>query len=74
MSILDLPLERQKEIAKQDGFSDVESWRAHVEKLLDASKKHVDSLKQVDYNNLTPEQQASYRRFGNKVASGNPPQ
>ncbi|MEG2264127.1 MAG: hypothetical protein RSC68_07215 [Acinetobacter sp.] len=73
MSILDLPLERQKVIAKQDGFSDVESWRTHVQAKLDACKKHDQSLKQVSYyDDLTPAQQVKYRRWGSKVISGNP--
>lgn len=73
MSILDLPLARQEQIAKEDGFLNVEAWRAHVQAKLDAGKQHVESLKQVSYyDDLSPEQQAKYRRFGSKMASSNP--
>lgn len=73
MSILDLPLARQAQIAKEDGFLNVEAWRAHVQAKLDAGKKHVESLKQVSYyDDLSTEEQAKYRRWGSKVASGNP--
>ncbi len=72
MSILDLPLERQQAIAKQDGFDDVDSWREHIRKKLDAGKDHVNLLRQVGFNDLSELEQSQYRRFGNKVASGNP--
>jgi len=73
MSILDLPLARQEQIAKEDGFLNVEAWRAHVQAKLDAGKQHEESLKQVSYyDDLSIEEQAKYRRWGSKVASGNP--
>ena len=73
MSILDLPLVRQEQIAKEDGFLNVEAWRAHVQAKLDAGKQHIESLKQISYyDDLSTEEQAKYRRWGSKVASGYP--
>ncbi|WP_336982559.1 hypothetical protein [Acinetobacter modestus] len=73
MSILDLPLERQEQIAKEDGFLNVEAWRAHVQAKLDAGKQHIEALKQVSYyDDLSTEEQAQYLRWGSKLASGNP--
>ncbi|WP_343620859.1 hypothetical protein [Acinetobacter proteolyticus] len=73
MSILDLPLARQEQIAKEDGFINVEAWRAHVQAKLDAGKQHTGSLKQVSYyDDLSEKEKAKYRRWGSKMASSNP--
>ncbi|ENW78656.1 hypothetical protein F909_03618 [Acinetobacter sp. ANC 3929] len=72
MSILDLPLERQKVIAEQDGFgNDVDSWREHIKTKLAAGRDRVNLLEAVSFNDLSKSEQSDYRRWGNKVNSGN---
>lgn len=48
MSILDLPLERQKQIAFEDGYTDLEKWQEDTRKDLeemDAFSKALDEHK-----------------------------
>jgi hypothetical protein len=74
-SVLDLPLERQKEIAKRDGYGDDrEAWRTDVQRNHDEAQAHLASLRMVDYNDLTPEQKVAQDRWQRKVESGNPVQ
>lgn len=74
-SVLDLPLERQKEIAKRDGYGDdLEGWRTDVQRNHDEAQAHLASLRMVDYNDLTPEQKRAQDRWQRKVESGNPVQ
>lgn len=74
-SVLDLPLERQKEIAKRDGYGDdLEAWRTDVQRNHDEAQAHLASLRMVDYNDLTPEQKRAQDRWQRKVESGNPVQ
>ncbi|MCU4397373.1 hypothetical protein [Acinetobacter junii] len=74
-SVLDLPLERQKEIAKRDGYGDdLEAWRTDVQRNHDEAQAHLASLRMVNYNDLTPEQKVAQDRWQRKVDSGNPMQ
>lgn len=74
-SVLDLPLERQKEIAKRDGYGDdLEAWRTDVQRNHDEAQAHLASLRMVDYKDLTPEQKVAQDRWQRKVESGNPVQ
>ncbi|MFW2034149.1 hypothetical protein [Acinetobacter junii] len=74
-SVLDLPLERQKEIAKRDGYGDdLKAWRTDVQRNHDEAQAHLASLRMVDYNDLTPEQKVAQDRWQRKVESGNPVQ
>lgn len=74
-SVLDLPLERQKEIAKRDGYGDdLKAWRKDVQRNHDEAQAHLASLRMLDYNDLTPEQKRAQDRWQRKVESGNPVQ
>ncbi len=74
-SVLDLPLERQKEIAKRDGYGDdLEAWRTDVQRNHDEAQAHLASLRMVDYNDLNSEQKRAQDRWQRKVESGNPVQ
>ena len=73
MSVLDLPLERQKELAAICGFGDdVEAWQEDTRKSLAETQEFLASLETVRYEDLTPEEQAAHDRWQRKVDSGNP--
>lgn len=71
--ILSLPLEKQREIAKEDGYGDdLEAWQAEIQKSHDEAQAHLASLKTVRYEDLTHEQKRAQDRWQRKVESGNP--
>lgn len=72
-SVLDLPLERQKEIAAITGFGeDIEAWRADVKKSHDEMQDHVNNLETVSYDDLSPREKEVQDHWQRKVDSGNP--
>ncbi|KKW79038.1 hypothetical protein AAV96_09055 [Acinetobacter sp. AG1] len=73
--ILTLPLEKQRKIAKEDGYGDdLEAWQSEMQKSHDEAQAHIASLKTVSYDSLTPEQKLTQDRWQRKVDSGNPVQ
>lgn len=73
--ILSLPLEKQREIAKEDGYGDdLEAWQSEMQKSHDEAQAHIASLKSVDYDDLNSEQKRAQDRWQRKVESGNPVQ
>jgi hypothetical protein len=52
---LTLPLEKQRQIAKEDGYGDdLEAWQSEMQKSHDEAQAHIASLKTVSYDSLTP--------------------
>lgn len=73
--ILSLPLEKQREIAKEDGYGDdLEAWQSEMKKSHDEAQAHIASLKSVHYEDLNSEQKRAQDRWQRKVESGNPVQ
>jgi hypothetical protein len=71
--ILSIPLEKQREIAKEDGYGDdLEAWQAEMQKSHNEAQAHIASLKTVRYEDLTNEQKLAQDRWQRKVESGNP--
>ena len=71
--ILTLPLEKQRKIAKEDGYGDdLEAWQSEMQKSHDEAQAHIASLKTVKYEDLTSEQKLAQDRWQRKVDSGNP--
>lgn len=68
--ILLLTAEKQRQIAKEDGFgNDVEAWRAAMQKSHEEAQAHVATLKTVSYYDLPPEEQEAAIRWMNKCKS-----
>jgi hypothetical protein len=67
MNILDLPLDRQRLIAKRMGFDDLEAWRAHMRELLGRCAKEsaqVDAESDL-LDKMSPEDREHARKkFG----------
>lgn len=40
-SVLDLPIERQQELAKEEGFISLEEWQKHNSKLIEQTQKEL---------------------------------
>ncbi|MFW2160833.1 hypothetical protein ACG93T_05535 [Acinetobacter beijerinckii] len=73
--ILTLPIEKQRKIAKEDGYGDdLEAWQSEMQKSHDEAQAHIASLKTVQYDDLTSEQKRAQDRWQRKVDSGNPAQ
>ncbi|MBJ8441001.1 hypothetical protein [Acinetobacter junii] len=73
--ILSLPLEKQREIAKDDGYGDdLEAWQSEMQKSHDEAQAHIASLKSMRYDDLNSEQKRAQDRWQRKVESGNPVQ
>lgn len=71
--ILTLPLEKQRKIAKEDGYGDdLEAWQSEMQKSHDEAQVHISGLKTVQYDDLTIEQKRAQDRWQRKVDSGNP--
>ncbi|WP_336948781.1 hypothetical protein [Acinetobacter junii] len=71
--ILSLPLEKQREIAKDDGYGDdLEAWQSEMQKSHDEAQAHIASLKSMRYDDLNSEQKRAQDRWQRKVESGNP--
>lgn len=70
MSILDLPLERQKAIAQQMGM-DHAAWVKEIKQNLKDADKFLDEVREVEAKggNMTPEER---ERFQRKMDSANP--
>lgn len=43
-NILDLPLEQQKEIAREEGYSDFTMWQNEMRELLDRTKNDIEEV------------------------------
>lgn len=69
MNVLDLPITKQIEIAKRDGYATLDAWQKHTKKVLDDLKSHVATLKTVSYYDLPPEDQDAAIRWMNKCKS-----
>lgn len=70
-SVLDLPIERQKELAARRGMSHGE-WMEHTKKTSAERKEFLRKLlnDELEDPGMTPEQIAN---FQSKIDSGNPP-
>lgn len=54
-SVLDLPIERQKELAELEGYSDLRSWQ---EDTLKQFKESERNLKEIENSTLSKEESA----------------
>jgi hypothetical protein len=68
-SVLQLPLEKQREIARRSGFATLEAWQEDVKKSHEEAQAHVATLKTVSYYDLPPDEQEAAIRWMNKCKS-----
>lgn len=65
VNILDLPVERQREIAIEDGYASLEDWQEEMAKSLEKMHKFREEsnkiVKLCTFEELTPLQQAKYK-------------
>ena len=54
-SVLDLPIERQKELAKLEGYSDLRAWQEDTRKQFEESERN---LKEIENSTLSKEEVA----------------
>lgn len=54
-SVLDLPIERQKELAELEGYSDLRTWQEDTRKQFEESERN---LKEIENSTLSKEEAA----------------
>ena len=54
-SVLDLPIERQKELAELEGYSDLRTWQEDTRKQFEESERN---LKEIENSTLSKEEVA----------------
>ena len=73
MSVLDLPIERQRQMADEEGMT-LEQWRKDVAESLERGRKFAEQCiaNAIDPDTLTPEELAAEDQFQDRIDSGNP--
>lgn len=59
MTVLDLPLEKQKALAKEEGMT-FDAWVEHTKRVLKDSEDHLSRLKTVTFSNQEEAEKAGY--------------
>lgn len=59
MTVLDLPLEKQKALAEREGMT-LEAWVEHTKKILKQSEEHLSRLEKITFKNQAEAEKAGY--------------
>ncbi len=59
MTVLDLPLEKQKALAEREGMT-LEAWVEHTKRILKQSEEHESRLETITFKNQEEAEKAGY--------------